>query len=279
MWISRKQNTNKPENGEKETLLKSYWGCADPVALKQKEKEICVIIPCYNEEKRLNFQAFQDFFARKEDAGKVMFLFVDDGSRDGTTAFLKSWTENLPDSSVGGIQLRHNCGKAEAIRQGVLYALQKADFHWIGYWDADLSTPLEDILMFREHLCRKNHLQMVMGSRCKYLGCNVKRSLFRHFTGRVAATLISMKLNLPVYDTQCGAKLFTVSLAKQYFQTKFHSAWLFDAELLLRIIRGNDRAFALKVLEEVPVSCWIHKAGSKINFWDAGIQLLGFLFL
>ena len=48
------------------------------------------VIPCYNEEKRLNFQAFQDFFARKEDAGKVMFLFVDDGSRDGTTAFLKT---------------------------------------------------------------------------------------------------------------------------------------------------------------------------------------------
>ena len=276
MQNTTKQNQTDTQSKDK-SIVGEYWSSAAFERLKHN-KNVCVVIPCYNEEKRLDFPAYQKFLTDRT-TENILLLFVDDGSTDQTTPLLKSWQNSLPDAAIAGIRLSRNCGKAEAVRIGVQQALRTGVFRWIGYWDADLSTPLEDITRFHQHLLNTPALCLVMGSRCKRLGCNVERNLFRHYSGRIAATLISIKLQLPVYDTQCGAKLFTDSFARAYFQQKFSGSWLFDAELLLRLIRREGQMSALKTIEEIPVSCWIHKHGSKINFRDAGLQLIRFLFL
>src|SRR5690242_14508037 len=141
-----------------------------------------IVIPCYNEEKR--FQP-ASFIAFKSLSHTIKFLFVDDGSTDGTLRLLK----NLATVDPGKFQvlhLFHNCGKAEAVRQGVLAALASHP-NYIGYWDADLATPLEAIDDLIEIAETWPELQLIMGSRVKLLGRNVERSRMRHYLGRVFA--------------------------------------------------------------------------------------------
>src|SRR5207249_2480818 len=94
-----------------------------------------VVVPCYNEARRLNVRAIQEFARRTEFAD---LLFVNDGSRDETLELL----ERLNQSHPGRFSLLHlakNGGKAEAVRQGLLLALRSgADY--VGFWDADLAT-------------------------------------------------------------------------------------------------------------------------------------------
>ena len=104
-----------------------------------------------------------------------------------------------------------------------------------------------------------------MGSRVKLLGRSIRRSNLRHILGRLSATLISLTLELEVYDTQCGAKLFRVNaLTKQIFSRAFQSTWIFDVELIARIIRANSET-PDRLIYEFPLKEWTDIAGSKIR--------------
>ena len=81
----------------------------------------------------------------------------------------------------------------------------------------------------------------VFGSRIRRLGAAITRDPLRHYFGRVFATLASMVLDLAVYDTQCGAKLFRVNddLRRAFGHVSLR--WIFDVELLARIAAGRRR--------------------------------------
>ena len=231
-----------------------------------------IVVPCYNEARRLDARAFQSYL---EQGHSQRFLFVDDGSTDGTAAILKELHDSAP-KQFHFISLTKNSGKAEAVRQGILKAFDdQPDF--VGYWDADLATPLDAVPGFCELLDRQDHLQIVLGSRVKLLGKNIQRRLIRHYPGRVFATLVSMALRLPVYDTQCGAKLFRVSpQIRALFETPFRSNWVFDVELLARFIRAHRTTGGPpphQTIYENPLDEWRDVAGSKIKPHDCLIAL------
>src|SRR3954447_12531177 len=204
-------------------------------AANSGQSEIVVVVPCYNEAKRIELRTFAEFI---ETHANVQFIFVDDGSTDDTPLLMERLRQQHS-RQVCTLRLGANVGKAEAVRRGMRIALRRRPA-MIGYWDADLATPLESILSLADVLRTRANVELVMGSRVALLGREIRRSGGRHFAGRVFATLASLVLGLPVYDTQCGAKLFRVTSTFEGIVSRaFHSRWVFDVEVLARLLQGS----------------------------------------
>jgi glycosyltransferase involved in cell wall biosynthesis len=226
-----------------------------------------LVVPCYNEAHRLDVESFRDFLSRHE---HVRILFVDDGSRDGTRRVLEQLCQGWADrTAILGDE--RNRGKAEAVRAGVEYALRCLDPEMVGYWDADLATPLMAVDDFLNVLQSSSEVLMVFGARVKLLGRHVQRRALRHYLGRVFATVVSTMLRLPIYDSQCGAKLFRVdAAARAAFAEPFLSKWVFDVEILARYLRffHNDTQKLGRAIYEYPLEQWVDVAGSKVHASD-----------
>lgn len=223
-------------------------------------KKICVIIPCYNEAQRLELEVFREFVGKEE---RFDFCFVNDGSQDNTSEVLRRAVELEPGRFLL-VDNTDNRGKAEAVRSGMLYVSSLNRYNIVGYLDADLATPLEDLYLLAEVMDRKPGVCMTMGARLKRLGANVQRKAYRHYLGRGFATLVSMLYQLPVYDSQCGAKLLKSELIPVGFSEEFRSSWLFDVELILRI--REKYADYDRIIHEVPLNTWVEKGDSRIKF-------------
>jgi len=230
--------------------------------------EAAVTIPCYNEADRLKCDAFIGFVREHRE---VMFIFVDDGSTDETAQLLKSMSLSEA-ANIQFITLKTNCGKAEAVRQGTLSAIASGA-KYVGYWDADLATPLKTILEFLDELKKNSHLLLVMGARVQLLGRMILRNRYRHYLGRVFATVASLVLRIPVYDTQCGAKMFVATEALALtFRDPFISRWVFDVEILARLLcRGNVNPQV--AVCEYPLLEWHDVKGSKVKPKDFLVAL------
>ena len=225
-----------------------------------------VVVPCYNEARRLDAAAFRTYLDAPQSAD---LLLVNDGSTDGTKELLDRLERERPgQSSV--LHLARNQGKAEAVRQGIAQALARQP-QFVGYWDADLATPLNVIARLRDELLARPAAMMAMGSRVRLVGRHIERSALRHYIGRCFATAASLTLGIPVYDTQCGAKLFrATSPVAQAFAAPFQSRWIFDVEIIERLCRWSrrQRVDPAELICEVPLDEWRDVRGSKIRAWD-----------
>jgi dolichyl-phosphate beta-glucosyltransferase len=224
-------------------------------------QKTCIVVPCYNEALRLNVAAFLAYALTSADCD---FLFCNDGSTDTTALLLEEMRSKAPNRIIIHT-MPQNRGKAEAVRAGVLLAAESAGYGYIGFWDADLATPLDEISRLLSVFKEKSSSRLAMCSRIKRMGAVVVRSETRHYLGRVFSTFSSIILKLPVYDTQCGAKIFS-SAVVSIFKEPFVSRWLFDVELLARFRNQFGKEEALKRIDEVPVSTWREIAGSKLRF-------------
>ncbi len=211
-----------------------------------------IILPCYNEAARLDPARLLAFSEKFPD---FQLLAVDDGSGDHTADLLRS-------HGVAVLVLEHNCGKGEAVRQGALAALAQGA-ETVGYFDADLATPLEILPEWLAYLQTHPEIRMITGCRLLRLGARIQRRFLRHLIGRALATAFSLFLRLPVYDTQCGAKLLRRELAAEVFAEPFVSRWLFDVEILRRM----GRRAALAGVYEFPLPVWLDVAGSKLKMY------------
>ncbi|MHC4099797.1 MAG: glycosyltransferase [Planctomycetota bacterium] len=234
-----------------------------------------VVIPCYNEADRLDVDAFRECAAGQQN---LRFLFVDDGSTDGTAALLRSMRDGDAEA-FDVVTLPRNVGKSEAVRRGFLEAFE-TEPDYVAFWDADLATPLDAIAEFITLLDDRPDLEAVIGSRVNLLGRSVKRNLARHYIGRVFATAAAAVLRLAVYDTQCGAKMFRVNEdTAGLFREPFIAGWIFDVEILARMLkarRGADRPPVSAVLYEQPLMAWHDVKGSKVrlrNFVTVAVDL------
>src|SRR5690606_16355107 len=145
--------------------------------------EACtLVVPCFNEERRLDPARLD----RLAEAAGARVLLVDDGSTDGTRALLQRLATSAPDR-FGVLGLDANRGKGEAVRRGLLAALDQGA-GVVGYCDADFATPPEEVARLVAALRDDPTVDAVLGSRVALLGADIRRSAARHYSGRLFAT-------------------------------------------------------------------------------------------
>ena len=229
--------------------------------------ELALVVPCYNEAERLDPEAFLQFVATHPG---VQLVMVDDGSQDATGEIHERMRAAAP-AAVTTVRHSARRGKAEAVRAGVLAGLaQRATL--VGFFDADLATPLGTIDDFLAVLRTRPAVEFVLGSRVMLMGRDIRRKATRHYVGRVFATAVSLALDLPVYDTQCGAKVMRANAATAtLFDTPFRNPWVFDVELIARYLRlpvAPGEPARRDRLYELVLPAWYDRPGSKLRWYD-----------
>lgn len=222
--------------------------------------KILLIVPCFNEADRIDLKSYTGGTECLKTKGiQVTYLFADDGSRDRTLSMLQEYSRKTGNITFLAPQ---NMGKANVIQSAYqsLPMNQLSEFDWVGYWDADLATPLTEIdYMLRFQKLYEKSFDAIWGSRLSRLGSDIRRKAYRHYLGRVFITVVSTLLGVKAYDSQCGAKLFTPKAAAVAFADPFISRWVFDVEILLRL-----KHFSIL---ECPLTQWIDVPGSKVRIF------------
>jgi glycosyltransferase involved in cell wall biosynthesis len=218
--------------------------------------------------------AFRDFVDKTE---AFNLVFVNDGSDDSTASVLAQIREGL-EHRVAVITCPTNLGKAEAVRLGILHGMGDPAYRMFGYWDADLATPLSSVRRLANVLDLNRNLDLVLGSRVKLCGRHIERRAVRHYLGRVFATVVSIVLQMPIYDTQCGAKLFRVTdEMRTIFAQPFLSRWIFDVEILARMLERTNPTDVESRTYEYPLEEWRDISGSKLrpkDFFRAMVDII-----
>jgi dolichyl-phosphate beta-glucosyltransferase len=230
-------------------------------------RKITIIIPCYNEATRLRVAEYRRF-AKQHDG--VKFLMVNDGSVDGTLSVVNRLAAD-DRAHFEVLDLAKNCGKAEAVRQGFLHAATDRPAA-IGFWDADLATPLSAIADFIDVIQRQPELMAVIGVRVPLMGHDIRRRPIRRWLAAEFAQVVSMVFGQRFHDTQCGAKLFRVTPETiAAFSMPFASRWIFDVELFARLrqlLSSQWKAKLCEAIYEFPLNAWQDVAGSKLKRGD-----------
>lgn len=219
----------------------------------------CIVIPCYNEQDGIKMDEYSNFLNKNQD---VFICFVNDGSSDDTIPVLET-LQKKHDSQIQILLLEKNSGKAEAVRAGIQHCNQNFLHQHIGYLDADLATTLEEFMTLQKYL--DDTIWFCFGSRILKIGSTIVREKRRFWIGRIVATFISLVLQLKVYDTQCGCKIFTKELSELLFEKEFTSKWLFDVELFYRMIMLYGKEEAVHKMAEIPLKLWVEKGNSKVK--------------
>jgi dolichyl-phosphate beta-glucosyltransferase len=225
-----------------------------------KRPHTSIVIPCYNEEKRLpaTLRAVLDYI----DAGRpaAELILVDDGSRDGTRAVIERAARE--DDRVIAVPCGLNRGKGAAVRSGVL----RSSGDRVVFFDADLAYPLDSIDAARERI--EAGADVVIGGRDLADRDSRKRySPFRRAATSVLGGFVEGLVGLGIPDTQCGFKAFRREPGLALFEHLVTESFAFDIEILLLA-----RSWSL-VVERIPVEMNLSR-GSSIHLTRDSLRLL-----
>jgi len=221
-----------------------------------------VVIPCFNEEGRIGetLRVTLDYLAAN--APESELIVVNDGSTDATGTIAH---KILSETNIATRLLENfpNHGKGAAVRSGLLAAREPIGL----FFDADLSTPLEEIPKVIEPIAN-GEVDIAFGSRA------LDRSLIgihqpwrREQGGRVFNVLVRVATGLPFWDTQCGFKAFRLDVCRPILEATRVNGFAFDVELLYLAQRAGLR------IREIPVR-WNHAEGSKVSFFRDSLRML-----
>jgi dolichyl-phosphate beta-glucosyltransferase len=217
--------------------------------------DLSIIIPAYNEERRIvpTLARISTWLEEEDIHGEI--VVVDDGSVDDTAGVVASAAKEFP--VVRLVRNGRNRGKGYTVRNGVLEARGR----YILFSDADLSTPIEEFMLFRPLLA--DGTDVVIGSR-RMGGAQIEipQPALRRLMGRVFNLLVRAVAVPDVRDSQCGFKCFSRDAARAVFRLQRIEGFAFDVEVLFLASRLG---FSMR---EVPVR-WLDDRDSKVSrLWD-----------
>jgi dolichyl-phosphate beta-glucosyltransferase len=214
---------------------------------------LSVVIPAYNEEKRLKrtINEIFDYLSKKNFSFEV--IVVNDGSKDKTSDVVRELMKKYQNLTL--IENKENKGKGWVVRQGMMEAKGKLRL----FTDADNSTPISEIEKFLIEF--EKGADIVIGSReIKGAILDPPQPLFRRFMGEGFKILRKIILGLwEIQDTQCGFKCFKSEVVEKIFPKCKINRFAFDPEILILAKRENYK------IKEIPVY-WRNDLESKVKF-------------
>lgn len=224
-------------------------------------EKISIIIPAYNEEKRIEETLEQNLkFFKNLKKNKILdfeIIVVVNGSKDKTIEIVKDFANK--NKELKYLNLKRGA-KGYAVIEGFKEAL-KSDSNLIGFKDADMATKPE---AFYELIKKIGNADGIIASR--YLSgaiINPKPTFERIFASRIFNLMIRIFLGLKFRDTQCGAKLFKRNALEKTIPKLTFSQLAFDVDILYTM---RKLGFEIK---EIPTT-WSDEGYSKVNFASSG---------
>ena len=238
--------------------------CSDSrgAQMSQQSPQLSVVIPAYNEEKRLDrtLGRMRDYFAQTPLAHDgIEIIVVNDGSTDRTTDVVHRWMNDLPCLRL--IENAGNRGKGYSVRHGILEARGVVAL----FTDADLSSPIEESQKLLAAI--DSGSDVAIGSR----GVDrsmivVHQSALRELAGIIFNRLVKLFTGLPFQDTQCGFKAFSRERTRIIFEQQRIEGFGFDPEILFLAERHGLRSV------EVPVH-WAHDAATRVRVFTDSLRM------
>ena len=220
---------------------------------------LSIIIPLYNEEKRLKKSLISLIkFIKIKPKKKIEIIFISDGSTDSTNKIISLFIkENKKILESFLIKYAKNVGKGYAIKKGIL----KSKNDWILICDADMSVNPNQFNIWYQNKKIIDKNKAYFGSR-RHEKSNVKSSIVRRTLGLIFILFIRILLNIKLKDSQCGFKIFHRSYALKIFKKISSFRFAFDIELTILLTK-----FKINIIE-LPLK-WVHQDGSKLSlFYD-----------
>lgn len=218
-----------------------------------KNLYLSVIIPAYNEEKRIGptLESVNEYLKRQDYSYEI--IIVANNCTDKTDEVVREYQKKIKNLKL--IDIQNGCGgKGCAVKIGI----EKALGDYMVFMDADNSTRIFEIDKFWPYF--KNGFDVVIGSRAlKDSEIKSRQPWYREFLGRIANVLVQIVLLLKIYDTQCGFKAFTRRAALNIFSKQKIVGWGFDMEVLALAKKFNFK------IKEVPIT-WFNAPESKVSF-------------
>jgi len=226
-----------------------------------QECYLSVVIPAYNEEKRLpgTLKRVYDYLSNQAMSFEV--IVVDDGSTDGTVAMAERFFQTRQCGKV--LKNDKNQGKGFSVKRGVLHAQGR----YIVFSDADLSTPIEEL---------KKLLLPLTGGSCDVAiasrghqesAIRISQLWYRSMMGKTFNVLVQQFAVPGIKDTQCGFKCFTNRTAMHLFSQQRLTGFSFDVEILFIARRARY------TIQEIPVA-WINSPDSRVHIVTDSARML-----
>ena len=221
------------------------------------DPRLSIIIPAYNEERRLSetLQQVHEFLRKQDYRSEI--LVVENGSTDGTFEAARDLQGKIPNLHVMHEDV---LGKGWAVRQGMLAA--NGEYRFI--CDVDLSMPIEEVNRFLPPVLKDTPI--AIASREADGAVRYGEPEFRHLVGRAFNLLVRLVVLPGLNDTQCGFKCFRADAAEAIFPLVTIQGWTFDVEALF-IARRLGYA-----VREVPIP-WYYKPLSRVKVARDSIQM------
>jgi dolichyl-phosphate beta-glucosyltransferase len=231
-----------------------------------KPTAIRLVVPAFRESKRIGPFLGELLAALEAEPLGWQVIVVDDGSGEAEVKRLREILAPLSriHPSLRTLELPRNRGKGGAVKAGWN---ESRNCEYLAFADADGSVSAPEIVRLgRLAWERRSDRLTLFGSRIKMLGRSVERKAFRHYGGRVFATLVSVASGAGVYDSQCGAKFLPAAVYERVRPVLEEDRFAFDVELMMAVLRAGHR------IEEVPID-WHHAAGGTLSVVREGIRM------
>jgi dolichyl-phosphate beta-glucosyltransferase len=214
----------------------------------EPELLLTIIIPAYNEERRLPRSLEQVVTFVQQQPEPMEVIVVENGSRDRTTEIADSYAARYPFVRV----MHSEKGKGVAVKAGMMAGRGR----YLFICDSDLSMPIAEVRKFLPPILPD--YDVAIASREGPGAHRFGEPPYRHLMGRVFNFIVRV-LAIPGFqDTQCGFKSFRRQVAGEVFAAQTMTGWAFDVEALFIALRRGYRVIA------VPIN-WYFDGDSRID--------------